>query len=402
VTVELRIRRRRHRLLFVGAIVALLIAGSALAVGGHAFVWFTVSETPQQVPPIVLSDISFVKGDRLHLPGRRDQRLALPLVAPLLGTDAPVAVSSPDGRYVAYHSWQGKTPLLRVHDLRDGSDRLLARGAQTVAWGADGRIAYFQADHARYAAGPYLGRIVVRSLMTSSTVWTRRAGGYQAVAWAGGRLLIEVRRCVFPQCAHDPEPGIYVLAAGGQLSRLPLSGISALSPEGRYAIGPYLPVAGQDSPSPFVRLADIGRRRVLTTIDLPKLARAAGYPSAAFATGIQRAAWRGNEIAATSSFADSSAIVFLRVKNTSLQIDDVLQLPPTTLPARYGPFLGAPSFLGQGTDRIVVAVNGAGGGNGVVTAVFSCERHARSCVRGARLRQRQWFATLENPSRPRG
>jgi hypothetical protein len=175
-----------------------------------------------------------------------------------------------------------------------------------------------------------------------------------------------------------------------------------LSPEGRYAIGPYLPVAGQDSPSPFVRLVDIGRRRVLTTIDLPKLARAAGYPSAAFATGIQRAAWLGNEIAATSSFADSSAIVFLRVKDTSLQIDDVLQLPPTTLPARYGPFLGAPSFLGHRTDRIVVAVNGAGAGNGVVTAVFSCWRHTRSCFRGARLRQRQWFATVENPSRPRG
>lgn len=402
MTVEFRIGRRRHRLLFAGTIVALLVTGSALAVGSQAFGWFTVTEAPQQVPPIVLSDISFVKGDRLHLPDRRDQRLAHPLLAPLLGTDAPVAVSSPDGRYVTYHSWEGQTPLLRVHDLRDGSDHLLARGAQTVAWGADGRIAYFQADHARYAAGPYLGKIVVRTLTTPSTAWTHRAGVYQAVAWAGGRLLIEVRRCVFPQCTHDPEPGIYVLAPGGRLSRLPLSGISALSPDGHYAIGSFLPVAGQDSPSPFVRLVDIARRRVLATIDLPKLARAAAYPSTAFAAGIQRAAWRGNEIAATSSFGDSSAIVFLRVKNTALHIDDVLQLPPTTLPARYGPFLGAPSFLGHGTDRIVVAVNGAGGGNGVVTAVLSCERHTRSCVRGGRLRQRQWFATLENPSRPLG
>jgi hypothetical protein len=399
VTVEFRIGRRRHRLLSAGAIVALLVAGGALAVGSHAFGWFAVSKAPQQVPPIVLRDISFVKGDRLHVPGRRDQRLARPLLAPLLGTDASVAVRSPDGRYVAYHSWQGKTPLLRVHDLRDGSDRLLARSAQTVAWGTDGRIAYFQADHARYAAGPYLGKIVVRSLTTRSTAWTRRAGGYQALAWAGSRLLIEVRRCVFPQCAHDPKPGIYILAPAGRLSRLPLSGVSALSPGGRLAIGPYLPVAGQDSPSPFVRLVDIGRRRVLATIDLQKLARAAGYPSAAFATGIQRAAWRGNEVAATSSFADASAIVFLRVKGAALQIDDVLQLPPTTLPARYGPFLGAPSFLGHGTDRIVVAVNGAGGGNGVMTAVFSCERHTRTCVRGSRLTQRQWFATLENPSR---
>jgi hypothetical protein len=62
-----------------------------------------------------------------------------------------------------------------VNDLRDGSDRLLARGAQTVAWGADGRIAYFQADHARYAAGPYLGKIVVRSLTRPSTAWTPRS-----------------------------------------------------------------------------------------------------------------------------------------------------------------------------------------------------------------------------------
>jgi hypothetical protein len=175
VTVEFRIGRRRHHLLLLGAIVALLVAGSTLALGGRAFGWFAVSKGPQQVPPIVLSDISFVKGDQVYVPGRLDQRLAHPLLAPLLGTDASVAVSSPDGRYVAYHSWQGKTPLLRVHDLRDGSDRLLARGAQTVAWGADGRIAYFQADHARYAAGPYLGKIVVRSLTRPSTAWTPRS-----------------------------------------------------------------------------------------------------------------------------------------------------------------------------------------------------------------------------------
>jgi hypothetical protein len=400
VTLQVRTRRRRRRLLLGAALAALLVTGSALALASHPFGWFAVSEAPQQVPPIVLSDISSVKGDRLHVPGRRDQRLTQPLLAPLVGSDAPVAVSSPDRRYVAYHSWEDKTPLLRVHDLRDGSDRLLARGAQTVAWGADGRIAYFRADPASYSAGPYLGNIVVRSLATAPIPWTRRAGGYQAVAWARGQLLIEVRRCVFPQCAHDPKPGIYILAPGGRLSRLPLSGISALSPDGRYAIGPYLAVAGQDSPSPFVRLVDIAERRVLTTIDFSKLARAAGYPSAAFAAGIQRAAWRGNEIAATSSFANASAIVFLRVGHAALQIRDVLQLAPTALGTRYGPFLGSPSFLGRGTNQIVVAVTGVRANDDSLTAIFSCERRTRSCVRGTKLRPRQWFAMLENPSRP--
>lgn len=399
MTVEFRTGRRRHRLLFAGAIVALLVAASALAVTGHASGWFAVSKTAQEVPPVVLSDISFAMGDRLHVPGRRDQRLTLPVLAPLLGPDGPVAVSSPDRRYVAYHSWADKTPLLRVHDLRDGSDRLLARGAQTIAWGTDGRIAYFQADHARYAAGPYLGRIVVRSLTSAPTAWTSRAGGYQALAWARGRLLVAVRRCVFPQCADDPEPGIYVLAPNGRLSRLPLSAVSAVSPDGRYAIGSYLEVAGQDSPSPFVRLVDIAKRKVLTTIDLPKLARAAGYPSAALANGIHRAAWRGSDIAATASFANASAIAFFRVAN-SLQLRDVLQLAATTSGTRYGPFLGSPSFLGPGVNRIVVAVTGARANDESSTAIFSCERRTRSCVRGTKLRPRRWFAVLENPSRP--
>ena len=58
-----------------------------------------------------------------------------PLFAPRLGMDAPLAVRSPDGRYLVYHPAPGGAPALRIVDTRTGDDRLLAGDAQLVAWG---------------------------------------------------------------------------------------------------------------------------------------------------------------------------------------------------------------------------------------------------------------------------
>jgi hypothetical protein len=393
--------RRRRRLLLAFAALALIGCGSALAIGTHVFGWFSVSESSRRVPSRIVAEVAFVKGNRLHVPGRPDQVLAAPLLAPLLGTDATLVVGSPTGRYVAYHAWQRQTPLLRIHDTHTGHDVLLARGAETLAWAADGHVAYFQATRARYTErAAYIGNIVVRRSFTSrSRTWTRRAGAYEVIAWAGKQLLVSVRRCVLVECADDPPPGVYTLNQAGQFRALPLSSFSALSPNGRYVIGGVLSSPGADSPSSLVRVVDLIQGRTVTTIDLTKSARAAGLSSAPFTNGIQRGVWRGNEIVATSS-ARQSALTFLRMTRSRLQLVDVIRIPPKTLPVRYGVYFGVPAFVGNRSRQVVVRISGEREAGIGVTAIISCDREARSCVRGAPLAEREWFATVENPSRP--
>jgi hypothetical protein len=307
-------RRSRRRLVLVVAALALVIGvGTALAIGHAVFGWFAVTKTNEEVPARAADDVAYVAGSDLHIPGRPAQRLKFPLLAPLLGQDVHLVVPSPEGRYVVYHAWQRSVALLVVHDTRIGRDRILARGAQTVAWARDGRLAYVQAIRPRYSQGnAYRGRIVVRRPFDGTpVVWTPRPASYGVIAWARGRLLVGVRRCLLLACNPDPETGVYALDRPGKLMRLPVSSVSALSPDGRFAIGPFLPVPGQDSPSSLVRLVDVVRGRVLTTFDLVAAARAQGRDPRAFNTGIQAAAWRGDEIVATSSAGGGSKLVFL-------------------------------------------------------------------------------------------
>lgn len=405
-----RSRRLRRRLVLAFAMLTLVLtAGSGLAIGNRLFGWFEVSESPKHVPTLG-ADVPYITGDRVHVPGRKEQRLALPLLAPLLGTDAPLAVRSPDGRYVAYHSWERQTPLLLVHDLdaatgtspRSGRDDVLARGAQTVAWSRGGRIAYFQATQQRYREGAYLGHVVVReSLERAAVRWTRRPGGYEVLAWARDRLVVSVRGCVFPACANDPEPGVYVIDRRGRLLPLGLERLSALSPDGRYAIGPYTPNPGSDNPIATVRVVDIERRRPTSTLDLQASAQAAGFDRRPFLTGLHRATWRGNEIVGASSGVRLSALAVLRATNGRLEFGDAVQIAATTVPAASGTYFGTPSFAGGGTRRVIVPVTGGNDDNRSFAAVLTCDRETRKCVRGKLLDARRWFAVLANPSRPR-
>jgi hypothetical protein len=396
-------RRSPRRLVLVVAALALVIGvGTALAIGHVVFDWFAVTKTHEEVPGRVPDDVPYVAGRVLHLPGRPAQQLRFSLLAPLLGQDAHLVVPSPDGRLVVYHSWRHNVALLVVHDIRTGRDRILARGAQTVAWAPDGRIAYLQAIRPRFGRGnAYRGRIVVRRPFDGPpVVWTRRPAAYGVIAWAGGRLLVGVRRCLLLACNPDPETGVYALDRPGKLVRLPISSVSALSPDGRLAVGAFLPVPGQDSPSSLVRLVDVIQGRVLTTLDLAAAARAVGRNPGAFDTGIQAAAWRGDEIVATSTGGVGSKLVFLRVSRGRLAFVDVLRIPRATLPVRYGPFFGAPAFTGRGTARVTVFVRGDRGDNTGSAAVITCDRRSRSCVRGRLLPERKWFSVLGNQSRP--
>jgi hypothetical protein len=391
-----RARARRRLVLAFAAVALVLVTGAALAIGNQLFGWFTVSTAPEKAPTLP-GAAPYVSGQTLYLAGRKPQRLAAPLLASLLGQDATLVVASPDRRRLAYHAWREGVPLLFVHDTVAGTDQLLAHGAQTVAWGSDGRIAYVQGG--RYRNGhAYRGRVLVRTLDTRPVAWTPRPGSYEVLAWARNRLLVGIRRCLLLECKGDPEVGVYKLERSGRLLRLPLATLSALSPDGRLAVGRYDRVAGQDSPSPLMRLVDIATGRVLATLDLTRSARAAGLRGL-LPGSIGTAAWRGDEIVATFS-GEESALVFLRVRGRRLSVEQSVRVPTATLPGRYSLYFGAPVFANEGTDRVVVPVRRSAEDDRGFTAVLACDRRTRHCIRGQMLAGREWFAVVSNPSRP--
>jgi hypothetical protein len=376
--------RQRRRVVLAFATVGLVVAASAI--GARALDFFAVTETPREVP-LRSADVAWVAGTTLHVPGGRPQELSFPVLAPLIGTEPPLAVRSPDRRELVYHAWQDNTPLLVLRDVVNGRERVLVRGAQTFAWSADGRRAWFQGDHARQrddpGGDPYLGHVVV-----DGERWTTEHGPYQVLAWAGERLLVAIERCLI--CRETREPGVYVIDGPGPLVRLPLDSVSALSPDGRLAIGIHLPVPTQDSPSSLVRLVDVQRGRVLQTLDLARAVRTTHTPF------IERGAWRGNEIVAP---VQSDTLVSMRVDNRRLRVVGQVRVPRSTIPVLFGVNIGVPSFVGNGTRRVVFVVTGDRA-NGYSAAVLTCERAARRCVRGRMLPPRRWFAVVENPSRP--
>jgi hypothetical protein len=308
-------------------------------------------------------------------------------------------VSSPDGRFVVYHTWRRETPSLRIVDLRDGSDRVLARGAQTLAWSARG-LAFVRGRSARYDRRAYVGSVVVRRTPASRpVVWSDRLAEYSALAWAGRTLLVAVRACNFPPCKGAREPGVYAFDGPGRIRPLTVSGVSAVSPDGRVVVGPFLPVRGQDSPSSLVHVDDVRTGRAVATLDLVAAARG-HVPSSWLRGGLGEADWRGDTIVGVSSFASVSTLVSLRFTHGRLRLEQVLRLDRAARAgAPYGAFFVSPVFGGRGTRVVVAHVEGELR-NGYFSAMITCDRIARRCVRGASIRPRRWIAIVRNASRP--
>jgi hypothetical protein len=388
-----RARRRRRLVLALAAVALVVGSGTALALGKQFFGWFTVSSAPERAPTLP-GAAPYILGQLLYRAGHKPQRLAAPLRASLLGQDVTLVVAAADGRRFAYHSWRANVPLLFVHDEVAGTDRVLARGAQTIAWASDGRIAYVQGDPPRYRPNhAFRGRVIVRKLGSEPVAWTKHRGSYYVLAWARDRLLVRVSACLLRECNGGPEDGVYVLERSGRLTPLPLATLAALSPDGRLALGRYDPVAGQDSPSPLVQLVDVKSSRVLATLDVSPAARKAGLRGL-LAGSLVTAAWRGNEIVGTFAGEDS-ALVFLRVRGRHLSVEQIVRIPAATLPGRPGLFFGSPLFTNSGTRRIVMPVRA-----GQIVAVLACDRRTRHCVRGQVFSGREWFSVVSNPSRP--
>jgi hypothetical protein len=334
---------------------------------------FSFSEGPAEppVPFVAMNQVVGVKGPPIPL--------AASAQAPLSGWVAPVAMLTPDGRYVAYNSWEplgrdGGRPSIRLHDLELGGDTVVSTGAYSFAWRADGVVAYFQRvdDVYRLQAPSYGGRILVEDHSSGpgqAVPWTPEAR-YIVAAWAGDTLL------VYQQ--HEGEI-LDVLALDGPMSARVLARgafIVALSPDGTKVV-----LAGGADGSDFggrVRLVNVTSGEVLNEIDVPgELPLSYG------------GSWSGTRVVAS---AGDRLLAVFGVEGNRLTLDRAFEFPEALV--RFGPY--EPQFVDEEGKRFVGWA--VAQGQGRRSQYVDCDLAESVCTMG--MPRNEPFFRAYNPSRP--
>jgi hypothetical protein len=338
----------------------------------------------------------FVSGSTIvGLPGGASLALQATPSGGLAGWLAPAVVPSPDGGFVAYNdftylvpvdferSWSEQgihpgdpiaTPSIHLVDLASGSDTVLARGAFSLAWRADGALAYVQRQAETYKADqPFLGDVVVRpSAGTAPEVWTEAPGQYIVAAWAGSRLLVyrESEGEGIDLLALDGPGRSQVLAPGANLV--------AVSPDGSQVL------VSQDGAA---SLLDVASGETLATLDLLQSDPVTGQPIQYLAYG---GSWVGDEIAAEGG----PGVVILRVTSSSISLTDAIRLSPNTFPMPpHEPRLNA-----DGSTVVAwIPLPGTRGGRNY--SYLACVIATHSCTQGPVTNVIRFYAVY-NPSRP--
>jgi hypothetical protein len=434
----IRTARNRRRLVLALAAAALLIgAGATFAVGRQYFNWFHVSTPPgwfdiegsKSKAPATKGALPYVFKQTLYRPGKRPQRLAFP-VWPVFHEDQNLAVSSPDGRYIVYQtdhiSSRGRgagvfTPALYVHDTLKHREKLIARGGISAAWSRNDRIAYWKADRETYderevsAGKPYIGQVMVQTLEGRPVAWTRRAAKYVVLAWVRDEVIVRVDDCIGENCPRNPDSAVYALNRRGRLRPLHMEWLTALSPDGRYAIGPA--EVEFENYSPLVRIVRVDSGKVVATLDERRLARRAlsglkpsrhsGFGRAALLAG----SWRGDEVVFSLGDKRGSALAVFKWRERKLVYEFSIPIPVRKLPwVDYGPSFYVPFFSGAANREIVATAGGSKNrpwpkSEDCLDAILVCSRTKRSCVVGqsffwSSVGKRGGFALVTDPSRP--
>jgi hypothetical protein len=407
-----RFRRRTvAALVAVGLAVPALIAGHAAAAepgtarpGGASPVPVAVGPVQVSAAPATFAEPSTVAGTRV--PGRfggagarvtspglaAGTALASEAVAPLTALRSPVAVTSPDGRFILYNTYvearpvdrlQGFSqqgirsgdrlgrPALRLKDAVDGTDRVFADGAASAAWSAAGRVAYVQGgDH--HADRTWTGQVMVRDSDTAAPVrWSADAAYYLVIGWAGDVLL-----------AYRQHPGeqLELLAFDGPMRSRTLGPgtLVAVSPDGTQAF------LEQASSAGTVTTVDVATGRRLAKLDV----RNATTPIDELVYGGD---WRGDFVVAQT--ADGAAV--FAVRGGSISVHRLVEVDP----ARYPFGMGEPELADDSGDAVfgwarLMPVSEV---SAPPTAVLRCD--AGGCLRGS-LHAERSVHPLRNPSRP--
>lgn len=343
-------------------------------------------------PPALYAVGSTVSG----LPGG-PANLAAPPVAPLAGWLTPAGVPSLDGRYLAYNTWrqlrhddpalswsdQGiepgdplATPSIRLYEAARGTDEVLEQGAFSLAWRADGGLAYFKGAERDYRAGvAYVGHVVVRSSLDAAPqVWSAEQARYVVAGWARTRLIAyrEHKGEALDVVVFDGPGRMRVLA--------PDSVLVAVSPDG----GQVFVGQGPEHGRPVVRVLDVANGEEEAALDLTRIDPSVG--SVGYAGD-----WRGNRVVATST----SGLAVFDVQPGSIELEQALRVADIQ-------GLAEPRFV-DATGRRVTAW--ASDPNGAV--FLDCDREAARCAQVVPLPNARgvhgfpvWRRPLYNPSRP--
>ena len=332
----------------------------------------------------------------LGLSGHDGVTLAAPPVTPLAGWLTPVAIPSPDGRYVAYNSWrelreddpalswedQGiapgdplARPSIRLHDLETESDSVFAAGAFSLAWRGDGAIAYFKGSGRDYRAGVrFVGDVFVRkSVHSPAQRWTRKSDRYVVAGWAGPILLVYRMR---------PGEALDLLAFDGPGKRRLLAseaGLVAISPDGTGVLVEHGPETGP----PRLELLAAANGMKLASLDLTTIDPSVGVVG-------YSGDWQGSFVAAPSA---TGAAVF-HVAGGRIELARAMRAPS-------GQGVAEPRFVGP--SRVTGWTSSESGG-----AFVDCDRVSGRCARTVPLPAARgaqgfpaWRRPVYNPSRPR-
>lgn len=395
-----RTRRRALVLAFAVAVLALPTIAIAFGRGDLLSISLTEEDVP---PPVGEAMLGYTIGDELRLPDRPSLMLADSVLAPFLGKRAALVVPSPDGRRIAYHAWEEEgpeagTPVLRVVDTATRRDEVLERGAQALAWGGDGRVAYAKALVPRYensakgTTGGRIGHVVVRESLEAPAVrWTSLPTEYVVEAWAG-RLLIVSARSSNVFLRPQPESGVYAFSGPRRSRRLPVADVLALSPDGRFVIGAAGPPDNFTARS-RLRVVATATGRVAAELDL----REGGYSSGS---------WVGQTIILGSGIGTARALVILSYDAGRLILGRALKLTDeiteaTGLKPPLSLSFGRPVFVDAAAREFMVEVTLLEIGVRGTSLHLTCDRIAQTCRRGRSIEPpTTWASLVYNPSRP--
>ena len=380
-----------------------LVLAAAVAVGSATalalFGFGANGANPETGPLVVRAGLTqvpgrFVRGDGLYDGKGGQAALGAPVSGALMGPLSPVAVPSPDGRSVAYNTWQELrsvdnqrsfskqgistgdalgTPSLRVHD-QAGHDLLLERGAYSLAWRGDGAIAYVKGLDADFRANePYSGQVVVRSgIHGRALAWTTEPARYVVYAWAGSRLL-------FYRLYEGETLQLLVADGPGRIRPLCDGSAIAVSPDGT-----RVAVLSRDAQN--IRILDVASGRELAWLNLatatPQLAWL-GYSGS----------WSGDHLVTSAS----AGLAVFHLGPGSIELEQVLGLDQAQFPNG----VQEPRFADEAGNQIVAAADvPPQGGAPAVSFLLACDRIARVCERGEPAPAQDWLRLVDNPSRP--
>jgi hypothetical protein len=335
----------------------------------------------------------------------------------LIDGAAPLGIPSPDGRLIAYNAWTDLvpfdpdkswsqlgvepgdrvgTPSIRVLNLGTGEDSLLVDGAYSLAWRADGTIAYVEGVERDYRADvPYLGNVVVRpSLNAPAQTWSSTPDRYVVYGWAGSRLI------VFR--GSELATDVLFLSGPGEARKAPIATFVAISPDGELAAtfgGSSLESdpGGQGMRFDIVNL-DSGQ--VTGSIGPDALSDPlSGLTIRSLSGGSWAGPWVVAKADVVSSGGPGVGIAVFRVEDGIPTLDRILLLPS----ARFPMGIEEPLVFDRPDGPQVIAwapMPGAGGeARGIVYTYLHCEVAADQCTTGPLVQDRV-FRPVNNPSRP--